>query len=104
MALRRMSLRDFVIVQALEIDFAAGFTALTGETGAGKSILVDALQLVMGARAVLASAKGKNDAISRWILSLEARRGYWRAVVAMAAKNARMGWAMVRHGEAFVMP
>lgn len=60
--------------------------------------------LVMGARAVLASAKGKNDAISRWILALEARRGYWRAVVAMAAKNARMAWAMLRHGEAFVMP
>lgn len=51
MALRRIALRDFVIVEALEIDFATGFTALTGETGAGKSILVDALQLVMGARA-----------------------------------------------------
>ncbi len=51
MALRRITLRDFVIVEALEIDFAAGFTALTGETGAGKSILIDALQLVMGARA-----------------------------------------------------
>lgn len=51
MALRRMALRDFVIVGALDIDFSAGFTALTGETGAGKSILVEALQLVMGARA-----------------------------------------------------
>ena len=60
--------------------------------------------LVMGARAVLASAKGKSDPVSRWILALEARRGYWRAVVAMAAKNARMAWAMLRHGEAFVMP
>ena len=60
--------------------------------------------LVMGARAVLASAKGKNDAVSRWILALEARRGYWRAIVAMAAKNARVAWAMLRHGEAFVMP
>lgn len=51
MALRRIALRDFVIVEALEIDFPAGFTVLTGETGAGKSILVDALQLIMGARA-----------------------------------------------------
>ena len=51
MALRRMGLRDFVIVSTLELDFQDGFTVLTGETGAGKSILVDALQLVTGARA-----------------------------------------------------
>ena len=51
MALRRIALRDFVIVQALELDFSNGFTALTGETGAGKSILIEALQLTLGARA-----------------------------------------------------
>lgn len=51
MALKRIALRDFVIVQALELDLGAGFTALTGETGAGKSILIEALQLVLGARA-----------------------------------------------------
>ncbi len=49
--LRRLSLRDFVIVPALELDFGAGFAALTGETGAGKSILIDALQLALGQRA-----------------------------------------------------
>ena len=48
--LRRLSLRDFVIVAALEVEFDAGFTVLTGETGAGKSILVDALQLALGSR------------------------------------------------------
>ena len=48
--LRRLSLKDFVIVPALELDFAAGFSALTGETGAGKSILIDALQLALGSR------------------------------------------------------
>ncbi len=48
--LRRLSLRDFVIVPALETEFDAGFTVLTGETGAGKSILVDALQLALGSR------------------------------------------------------
>lgn len=48
--LRRLSLRDFVIVAALEVEFDAGFSVLTGETGAGKSILVDALQLALGSR------------------------------------------------------
>ena len=48
--LRRLSLRDFVIVSSLEVEFDAGFSVLTGETGAGKSILVDALQLALGSR------------------------------------------------------
>jgi DNA repair protein RecN (Recombination protein N) len=51
MALRRIVLRDVVIVSELELDLSEGFTVLTGETGAGKSILIDALQLVTGARA-----------------------------------------------------
>ncbi|MDO5623185.1 MAG: DNA repair protein RecN [Pseudomonadota bacterium] len=50
MALLTLSLRDFVIVPALDLDLAGGFTALTGETGAGKSILIDALQLLLGGR------------------------------------------------------
>lgn len=50
MALRRITLRDFVIVQSLELELNPGFTVLTGETGAGKSILIDALQLILGAR------------------------------------------------------
>ena len=49
--LRRLQLRDVVIVPELDLDFGPGFTVLTGETGAGKSILVDALQLVLGNRA-----------------------------------------------------
>ena len=51
MSLRRIALRDFVIVQALELELSGGFSVLTGETGAGKSILIDALQLALGARA-----------------------------------------------------
>ncbi|MGE5385136.1 MAG: DNA repair protein RecN [Betaproteobacteria bacterium] len=49
--LQHLSIRDFVIVDRLELDFDAGFGALTGETGAGKSILVDALALALGDRA-----------------------------------------------------
>ena len=41
--LRALSIRDYVIVDRLDLELGAGFTALTGETGAGKSILVDAL-------------------------------------------------------------
>jgi len=51
MGLKRISLRDFVIVGELDLDMASGFTVLTGETGAGKSILIDALQLALGGRA-----------------------------------------------------
>ena len=47
----QLSIRDFAIVDSLELEFGAGFTALTGETGAGKSILIDALALALGERA-----------------------------------------------------
>ena len=48
--LKRIALQDFVIVHALDLDIGAGFSVLTGETGAGKSILIDALQLALGGR------------------------------------------------------
>jgi len=48
--LHRLAIRDFVIVDALEIELGEGLTVLSGETGAGKSILVDALQLALGGR------------------------------------------------------
>jgi DNA repair protein RecN (Recombination protein N) len=49
--LRHLTIRDFVIVDRLELDFSHGFGTLTGETGAGKSILIDALTLALGERA-----------------------------------------------------
>ena len=60
--------------------------------------------LVLGARAVLNRAKDQTDGLSRWALALAERRGYWRAIVAIAAKNARMCWAMLARGERFAMP
>ncbi|PSQ94767.1 MAG: DNA repair protein RecN, partial [Proteobacteria bacterium SW_6_67_9] len=49
--LSRIAIRNFAIIDTLEIELGAGMTALTGETGAGKSILLDALGLVLGDRA-----------------------------------------------------
>ena len=55
---------------------------------------------MLGARAVL-NAAGKTDSINRWAMKLAERRGYWKAVIAIAAKNARMAWAVLARGEAF---
>ena len=49
--LTRLSVRNFAVVEAAEIEFGRGLTVVTGETGAGKSLLVDALLLLSGARA-----------------------------------------------------
>jgi DNA repair protein RecN (Recombination protein N) len=77
--LRRLSLRDFVIVPELEVEFGPGFSVLTGETGAGKSILIDALQLALGsrgdalvvregaARAEIAAEFDAPDALAPWL-------------------------------------
>ena len=48
--LAALSIRDIVLIERLEIDFSRGLTVLTGETGAGKSILLDALSLALGGR------------------------------------------------------
>ena len=60
--------------------------------------------LVLGARAMLNASVGKTDSLSRWAQALVQRRGYWKAVVAMAAKNARMAWAVLSRGESFELP
>lgn len=78
---------------------SGGKTRLGRITKAGDSYL--RTLLILGARAVLAAAPGKSDRISRWAVSLAERRGYWRAVVAIAAKNARIAWAMLARGEDF---
>lgn len=78
--LKFLSIRDFVIVSKMELEFSAGFTALTGETGAGKSILIDALLLALGERGDAAMV----------------RNGCERAEIAaefdIAAQPALQGW------------
>ncbi|HRG71232.1 MAG TPA: AAA family ATPase, partial [Thauera aminoaromatica] len=59
--LRRLTIRDFVIVDRLDLEFAAGFGALTGETGAGKSILLDALGLALGGRGEAAMVRSGRE-------------------------------------------
>ena len=81
---------------------SGGKTRLGRITKAGDGYLRSLL--ILGARSVLAAAKGKNDALSRWALALEQRRGYWKAVVAIAAKNARLAWAVLSKGESFIAP
>lgn len=57
--------------------------------------------LVQGARSVMVGAENRTDPFSRWVCSLIGRRGYWRAVVAIAAKNARLCWASLHYGDDF---
>jgi len=78
-----LSIRDFVIVEELALELRAGFTVLTGETGAGKSILIDALQFALGervpadtvregcARAEVAAEFGSDPPVQQWLAQAE---------------------------------
>jgi transposase len=81
---------------------SGGKTRLGRITKAGDGYLRSLL--ILGGRSVLARALGRSDPISSWALALQGRRGYWKAVVAIAAKNARMAWAALSRGENFKMP
>ncbi len=59
--LRQLSIHNVVLVERLELEFASGLGVLTGETGAGKSILLDALGLALGARADSALVRSGED-------------------------------------------
>ncbi len=78
---------------------SGGTTRLGHITKAGDAYLRGLL--VMGAKAILSGLGEKQDRFSRWARSLVERRGYWKAVVAIAAKNARLAWAVLRFGEDF---
>ena len=81
---------------------SGGKTRLGRITKAGDAYLRGLL--VMGARAVLNAAGAKDDNLSRWAKNIALRRGYWKAVVAVAAKNARLAWAALTKGESFTIP
>ncbi len=78
---------------------SGGKTRLGRITKAGDGYLRSLL--VMGARAILTGLGDKQDGFSRWARSLVERRGYWKAVVAIAAKNARLAWTVLHYGEDF---
>jgi transposase len=78
---------------------SGGKTRLGHITQAGDGYL--RTLLVLGAKAVLAAARNKGDRRSRWAMALGVRRGYWKAVVAIAAKNGRMAWAVLAKGANF---
>lgn len=59
--LTSISIKNFALIESLAIDFDAGFSTITGETGAGKSILLGALGLILGKRADLSSLKNQNE-------------------------------------------
>ncbi|HTP97958.1 MAG TPA: DNA repair protein RecN [Casimicrobiaceae bacterium] len=88
--LRSLAIRDFVVVAALDVEFAAGLSVLTGETGAGKSILLDALGLLLGDRFELAQLRAGASraelAASFDVREVPAARG-WLAEQALAADS-----------------
>ncbi len=81
--LRSLSIRDFVIVEKLDLEFQPGFTVLTGETGAGKSIMIDALAVVLGERAesgLVREGRDKAEVSAEFMLEkLPALRGWLEA-------------------------
>ena len=83
--LKQLSIRNFVLIDRLDVEFESGMTALTGETGAGKSIVLDALGLALGARAesaMVRSGEKQADITAEFDLSANAAAREWLAAQA----------------------
>ncbi len=92
--LRTLSIRDFVIVDTIELEFSAGFAVFTGETGAGKSILIDALTLALGGRgdaSIVREGAAKADITADFAVTPQAAE--WLAANEFAADE---GGALLR--------
>lgn len=88
--LRALSIRQFAIIEHLELEFEAGFTAITGETGAGKSILIDALGQILGQRAdsgLVAPGSQQAELSARFELDANSPARAWLDDQAMAEDN-----------------
>jgi DNA repair protein RecN (Recombination protein N) len=88
-----LSIRDFAIVDALELEFERGFTALTGETGAGKSILVDAVELALGGRAdatVVRAGAERAEVVAEFAIERLAAVQAWLAESALEGDDGRL--------------
>jgi hypothetical protein len=83
------------------LDFASGHTRPTDISGQHQFILC---RRDRWSGELVAAAKNKTDPLSHWVISLQKRRGYGKAMVAIAAKNARMCWAVLQRGDEFKIP
>jgi DNA repair protein RecN (Recombination protein N) len=84
----RLAIRDVVLIEALDLDFAAGLGALTGETGAGKSILLDSLGLALGTRADSGLVR---HGASQAVVTASFDAGHDPVIVALLAENGLEG-------------
>src|ERR1700710_2073115 len=101
--LRHLSIRDFVVVDTLDLEFEQGFTVFSGETGAGKSILIDPLATTLGARgeaivvrtgqsrADISAEFATHEAVDHWLaeqaLETEARTVLLRRVIDASGRS-----------------
>ena len=87
--IRKLSIRNYALIDTLDIDFFPGFSVITGETGAGKSIILGALSLILGQRADTKTVKsGKEKAVVEGRVDVFlSSAGFYRRLVPYGAKD-----------------